>query len=463
MKFLLINPYWKKKKGSIWNEVSGCVIPHGLAVIAACLEKAGVEVRVLDTSAEVLTPGQLKEFIASGNYDYIGITATTFIITDALAIARICRETSPEAKIIFGGVHPTIFPEEVLSNDFVDLVVRGEGEEAVTDLLSKKPEEIPGLSYKKDGKVFHNPVRPFVKDLDSLPMPAYHLFPVEKYHPALGGYRRLPSISMITSRGCPGQCTFCYKDMFGRTVRSRSPESLYAEILLLKKNYGIKEIVFYDDTFTVYKDRVLAFCELLIREKADISWSCMSRIDFINGEMLTAMKKAGCHQICYGVESGDETILKNIKKPLSFKRTEEVCALTRKAGMSLRLSFMLGNPGETEASMQKTIQLALRLDPDIVQFNITTPYPGSAMFDWAKEKGYLNTYNWQDYDLSHMVMDLPTVDRATVEKYYSMAYKKFYLRPRYILRRALKTLTPSELLLNGKALLRIASMLRSRE
>ena len=463
MKFLLINPYWKKKKGSIWNEVSGCVIPHGLAVIAACLEKAGAEVRVLDTSAQVMTPAQLKEAIGSLHYDYIGITATTFIINDALAIARVCRESVPSAKIVFGGVHPTIFPEEVLGSEFVDLVVRGEGEETVVDLMTKVPEEIQGLSYKKAGKISHNPPRPFVRDLDSLPLPAYHLFPMNKYYPALGGYRRLPAISMITSRGCPGQCTFCYKEMFGTKVRTRSPESLCAEIRSLRDKYGIKEIVFYDDTFTVYQDRVLALCDLLVKERLDISWSCMSRIDFVNERMLRAMKKAGCHQICYGIESGDEAVLNNIKKPLSLKRAEEVCAFTRSAGITLRLSFMLGNPGETESSMEKTIRLAIRLDPDIVQFNITTPYPGSAMFVWAKQLGYLNTFNWQDYDLSHMVMDLPTVDRATVEKYYSRAYKKFYLRPRFIFRRAAKTLNPSELLLNAKAFFRIAGMIRSRK
>lgn len=459
MKILLVNPRWQKKKGNIWKEVSGVVIPHGLAIIAACLVKDNIDTKVLDVSALRLNTEDIVVFIKNEKFDYFGFTATTFVIEDSLKIAKVCKDTCSGSKIIFGGVHPTIFPEEVLNNEFVDYVVRGEGEESVVELLKNGPGSVKGISYKRNGKIIHNPARPLLENLDSIPLPAYQLFPMSAYHPAVGGYRQVPAISMITSRGCPGRCSFCYKDMFGTKIRMRSAESIVNEIFFLADNYGIREITFYDDTFTASKERTIGFCELLIQKRIHISWSCMSRVDFVNEKILKLMKKSGCHQICYGIESGDEQILRNINKPLLLKKSEEICRLTKSVGIALRTSFMLGNPGETEQSLKKTIDFAIKLKPDIVQFNITTPYPGSEMFNWAKENNYLKTFDWSNYDLSHMIMNLPSVSSDLVEKYYKLAYRKFYLRAGYILRRIVKALSWQEITINVKVFFRILRML----
>jgi anaerobic magnesium-protoporphyrin IX monomethyl ester cyclase len=460
MKILLINPPLERKDGNIWKMVSSSMPPLGLALVAACLEKENFEVKILDLPAEGLWVDDIIEFIKKEKFDFFGITATTLVINNALTIAKIIKGYYPEAKIVFGGVHASIYPEMVLAHEFVDYVIRGEGEVSFLDLIQgQRNSEIGGLSYKENGKIKHNPPDPLIADLDQLPYPAYHLLPLKKYHPALGGYKRLPAISMLTSRGCPGVCTFCYKQMFGSKTRYRSAQSLVTEIEYLIKHHGIKEIVFYDDTFTVHKDNVRKFCELLISKKIKLSWSCMSRIDCIDENLLVLMKQAGCHQICYGVESADVQVLKNIKKHIALNKVEKICLATKKAGIDLRLAFMLGNPGDTEASMNKTIDLAIRLKPDLVQFNITTPYPGTEMFAWAKAHNYLNTENWEDYDLSRAVMDLPEAPAKLVEKYYKLAYRRFYFRWNYVIVRIIQTLDPRRLLVDLKAFIRLLKMI----
>ena len=217
-----------------------------------------------------------------------------------------------------------------------------------------------------------------------------------------------------------------------------SVKYLIEEIKMLRSKFGIKQIMFYDDTFTTYRKKVAEFCEEVIRERIDISWVCFSRVDTIDMETLKLMKKAGCHQIMYGIESGSEEILKNINKRIDRQKATEAVRMTKKAGIECRAAFMLGNPGETEETMEKTISFAVELDPDIALFNISTPFPGTKMFEWAKANGYLASEDWMKYDLSHMLMRLPTVSAEKIEEYYKKAYSVFYNRPSYMIKRALR-------------------------
>jgi len=203
----------------------------------------------------------------------------------------------------------------------------------------------------------------------------------------------------------------------------------------LQKNYGIKEFAFYDDTFTLFKNLVKEFCSIIIEEKIDITWSCFTRVDYINEELLGLMKQAGCHLILFGVESADEQILQNINKKISLEQVQEVVKLARKMGVETRASFMFGNQGETEETIKKTIDFAIKLDPDEAQFNITTPYPGTELFNWAKEKNYIKSFNWNDYSYSNVVLELPGLSREKLHYYYQLAHRKFYFRPKMILRR----------------------------
>src|SRR3990172_2843100 len=458
MSILLINPQWVKREGNISKDIASCMPPLGLAQIASFLEERFFKVEILDVHAERIGLDKIYQHINDKQPWFIGITATTSIINNTMEIARLCKRFLPQTKIVLGGVHPTVLPDEVLSNESVDFVIRGEGEYTFWELARGDDiREIPGLSYKSNGVYIHNEARALIENLDSLPYPAYHLLPMHRYYPTLGAYKRLPAISMVATRGCPGRCTFCYGGVLGEKIRRISPRRLVDEIRLLKDNYGIKEIQFYDDTFTVFKDEVKEFCTLLLSENIDITWSCFARVDYVDKDMLRIMKDSGCHQVMFGIESADEGILKNINKRINLNGAEEAIALTKKLGMDVRATFMLGNPGETLETMEKTIQFAIKTSPDVVVFNITTPYPGTKMFNWAKECGYLNTLDWEKYDLSHPVMNLPTVSSEMVLRYYQDAYRRFYLLLPYLCRRLLRFFSWTEVKMNISAFKRIWS------
>lgn len=241
-------------------------------------------------------------------------------------------------------------------------------------------------------------------------------------------------MSIFATRGCPGRCTFCYRTFRG-IVRKRSARNIINEIKLLQKNYGIREIAFYDDTFTLFKEEIKEFCKIILAEDINITWSCFTRVDFVDDKLLAIMEKAGCHLILFGVESADPAILKNINKRISLSQVKKVVKLARKLGIETRASFMFGNQGETENSIIKTINFAIELDPDEVQFNITTPYPGTELFNFAKERGYIRSYNWDDYSISNVVLELPGLPKKKLQYYYELAHRKFYFRPKIILRR----------------------------
>lgn len=440
MKVLLIDPPWIiENKENLWRKVGSCLPSLGLAYIAAVVEKAGHEASILDCTAEKIALNDIENKLRTYKEpDFIGLTATTALITNALKVAETAKKLFPEAKVIMGGVHPTVMPDEVLSDPNVDFVARDEAEMTFLDIVnSKQPKDILGLSYKDENGIHHNPDRPLIKNLDDIPPPAYHLLPMDKYYPAIGNYKRLPAMSIFATRGCPGRCTFCHRAFRG-VVRPRSARNIIDEIKILQKNYGIKEINFYDDTFTLFKKIVREFCEIIIDEKIDLTWSCFTRVDYVDYDTLKIMKKAGCHLILFGVESADENILKNIKKNISLDQVKRVVKWCREIGIDTRASFMLGNPGETVETMGKTIRFAIELDPDEVQFNITTVYPGTEMYDWAKEHGYITVKDWSKYNMSDVVMELPTVTPEQLEEYYAKAHKAFYLRPRIIMRRLMK-------------------------
>ncbi len=436
---LLINPAHLPKKGNIWKEVSCAYPPLGLALAASVLEKNNIPVSILDLQVEPLDEEQLGYKIKEINPQLIGLSASTPVIKEAFKIAEIAKKAIPEAKVILGGVHATVMPQECISNPNVDIVARGESEYTFVDLCLKEDlSSIDGITYKRDNQIIINKEREPVKYLDELPFPAYHLLPMQKYKPALGTYKRLPAMIMLTSRGCPGRCTFCYSGIKEKNIRTRSEENVIKEIKFLKERYGVKEINFYDDVFTLFRNKIVRLCKTIIEEKIDITWSCMSRINLIDKELLKIMKEAGCHSICYGIESADETILKNIQKFIDLNKAREVIKMTKESGIEVRISLIFGNPGETEETMEKTIRFALETDPDVALFNIATAYPGTEMYSEAKAKGYLVERDWEEYNLANYTLKLPGLSEEKIQEYYKMAYKRFYLRPGYLIKRFAK-------------------------
>lgn len=437
MDVLLINPPWMTKDGNIWHGVKSTSPPLGLLYVAAYAEQHGFAVHVMDVNAERLSFEDIEAFVARHQPPWVGLTAVTAQIMNTYRLAGIIKRVSPKTKIVVGGVHAHAMPDEVLRDEHVDYVIRGEGEIPFHRLISGEPlASVGGLSYRSGNPlqpVAHNAEGDPIKDLDSLPTPAYHLIRFERYKPAVGAYRRLPSINMTMTRGCPGKCTFC--NSAETALRTHSAEYVVAEIEKLQARYGIREVSFYDDTFTIFKQSVLQFCHRVVERKLDLTWSCFARTDCVSPKLLKQMKSAGCHQILFGIESADERILQNIRKPIDLDLTRRAVRMVQEAGIAVRAAFMFGNPGETIESMRRTIDFAVELDPDIAVFNITTPYPGTQMFTWALKNGYLRTLDWNEYDLANSVLELPTVSREDINTMYRTAYREFYFRPRYLWRR----------------------------
>lgn len=441
---LISPPIFHVGSENIWEEVNSNFPPLGLASIASYVRKKGFSVKIIDCnilcpSVDSFSPFFEKEFVQKyKDIKLIGLTAMTCTVKKAYKIASICKKFFPNARTIFGGVHATFVKDEVISKDFVDIVVYGEGELTLAEILEgKKLENINGIVFKKNDRVVVNSPRERIVNLDSLPMPAYDLLPISKYRPAEGTYKRLPAMSMMTSRGCPGRCTFCSKTLGTRLV-FKSAGKIFEEILYLINNYGTKEILFYDDTFTVYKENVVKLCNMIINNQIDVSWTCFARVDFIDFEMLCKMKEAGCHQIMYGVENIDEQVLKNINKKINIQQVVNAVKWTKKAGIECRLAFMVGNPGDNKEIIKKNIRFVNKINPDLAIFNITTPFPGTEMFKWASEKGLILTYDWDNYTLAKPVMRLENLDAEEIKRLYKLMYKSFYFRPGYILMRLLK-------------------------
>ena len=446
MRFLFINPNRRIARSNIWSLVNSVTPPLGLAILCAVLDANGHESGIIDAYAENLQTEDIMSAVST-DIDVIGITATTPEIESAAIIAKSIRKRFPDKKIIMGGVHPTVFHQNLVEEDICDMVVRGEGEQAILLIAAKTPmQNIPNLTWKSaDGKVIVNPQKEEYVHLDDLPMPSYNKLPMRRYRSAIGAAMRSPSVGMITSRGCPGKCTFCYSGMFGEKIRYLSAENVYQQIIYLQTNYGIREISFYDDTFTANLRRVEQLCQLIISNHIDISWSCFARVDTVNPGILQLMKNAGCHQIMYGFETTDENILKAVNKRVKLNQYENVISWTRDAQIDIRGAFMLGSPEETQASMRATIAYAKKIDIQYAIFNITTPFPGTELFNWAVQTGTLRHKRWAEYDLSHVILSLPSVSPQKVQDYYKKAYREFYFRLSYILPRLLNIKTMDDL------------------
>jgi anaerobic magnesium-protoporphyrin IX monomethyl ester cyclase len=449
MNCILINPPWSTRKGNVWSSIRSTMPPLGLLYLAAVLEQEKIEAGFFDFQANLMDWNEIEEQIKNWQYDVYGISATTAIVKNAYRIVRLIRRHHPKANIVMGGVHPSSMPEEALTNG-ADVIVRGEGEEIFLAYMREQPiTAIQGVSYKIGDKFIHQGPSGIIDDLNLLPSPAYGKIDFSKYEPAVGAFKRLPAISMTATRGCPARCTFC--NSANLKIRKRSAENIFKEMEMLATQYGIKEISFYDDTFTVYPTNIKKLCQLLIDNKTDLTWSCFARVDYVTEELLTHMKAAGCHQVMYGIESASEIILENIKKNIEIEHNKRAVKLTKKLGITTRCTFMFGSPGETEETIEQTIKYAIDLNPDIALFNITTPYPGTEMFDWAKNEGYLTTEDWDKYDLSWPVMVLPTISPEAIVAKYHTAFKRFYLRPSVVLMKilSLRSLSDFKILFGG--------------
>lgn len=379
--------------------------PLGLGYLAAVLRREGFKVRIIDDMVENLNFETLIKRVK--NSIMVGITSTTPTFNSALKYARKIKEVLPDIFVVLGGVHVTFRPLDAAKNDFVDAVCVGEGEETIVEVAEKVEagktlEDVKGVVYRSENEIVDNGPRGFIRDLDSLPFPAYDLMPLERY--SLFG-ERLEQFPMITSRGCPFACRYCSSSLFmGHRFRVRSAENVVDEIEWLVSDFNAKHIAFSDDTFTLSRRRVEAICDEIRRRGIDVEWSCSSRVDTINEDMMKKMKDAGCSAIYFGVESASPRILDFYRKKIDSEKVRRAVTLARKYGIKVICSFIIGAPMEKKEEMRATLKFALELDPDYAQFSVLTPYPGTEIFDEAERKGWILSKNFDDFTAGKPVL-----------------------------------------------------------
>lgn len=413
--------------------------PLGLAYCASVMESIGIVVEILDAVALRWKPERVMHHIREKTYGLIAVNTATPSITDDLKMASFIKESIPEAYVVLLGPHVSLFSEEALAECKADAVVRGEPEYTLAELAGtlaqgRAVENILGLSIGADSNVTHFDDRPFTKDLDSMPFPARHLLPMEKYRSAVWGKK--PFTTMLTSRGCFYGCIYCpYRIGHGTKWRARSPGKVVDEIEDCVKRFGVREILFRDPLFTADQKRAVEISELIVERGITVDWRCETRADLMGEETVESFSRAGCKGINFGIESGNSEILENVRRlPISAGHIRSLFHKCRQVGIETMAFFIIGLPGETEKTVAQTVQFAVEVNPDIVQFTAATPYPNTPYYDQLKQEGLL-TDDWSLYTSRAPVIGTDELDPRRLQELISNAYRTFYFRPRYILSR----------------------------
>ena len=453
MKVTLIDPPFYeesalgKSKSSSMTLVQNVIPSLGLGYLAAVLEKNSHQVKIYDCTLGTSHAELCKILKDSEKPDIVGITATTPTFESAQTVAVNVRRIFKDSLIVIGGVHVTSQPEDTMKGDLFDVGVIGEGEYTLLDLVEKFKEQrsacfkkIQGLVYKDDsGNVVINENRPLIQNLDDLPFPARHLLPpLSAYRPTPASYKRLPVGVLMSSRGCPYHCAFCDRSVFGTQYRMRSVDNILDEMEELIHKYGAREIRFFDDTITVKKKKVFELVDKMKERKINVPWTAQSRVDAITPEILMKLKEGGCWQLLIGIESADDRMLKIMNKGITVSQTSQAVKLMNKYKMGIRADFLVGVPGETKESLQKSLNFILTHDLDYVYFNKFVPFPGIELTKLLEQKGFKFDLTKGSSILDIQSSFIYTPEDLTEEdfRYFlENVHKKFYLRPSYILKR----------------------------
>jgi radical SAM superfamily enzyme YgiQ (UPF0313 family) len=465
LRFTLLNPpglqgeIYRKElwRCGIKSKVRADCLPQiGLAYIAAVIEQTGMRAQIVDGIAEDLSLEETLTRITAFQSDAVILLTTTASYTNDTQVSRAVRELLPGVTLGLTGSHANALPEESLRDFGADFVLLGEAEETLRELLGRWEgswETIAGLCVRNGASHIRTPARAEITDLDSLPFPARHLLPA--YYSPFD--HRTPYTSIIPSRGCPYSCTYCRAGSVWKDTRFRSPANVVKEIRHIVEQEGIEEIFFYSDTFTIHKRWVMELCDLLVKGGLRVRWTCNSRVDTIDEEMVAAMRTAGCHLMAFGTESGDQAILDGVKKLATVEDAERAVRMTKAGGIECLTFFMLGLPGETWETIETSIRFALRLDPDYLVVYIATPYPGTEFYDLAKSQGWLVDEDWQRYlSTESAVIRTKHLSPEDLLKARRVFYRRFYFRPSYMWRRLKSIRSLDDVAFNAK---RVASML----
>ena len=421
MRVLLANP----PAGSIYHRVGLRFMPLGLAYIGAVLKRGGHDVKTVDFEVERVNHGD----VPYGDYDIVGISSDTTRWPAALKIAEAAKAAG--VTVVAGGPHVSFLDEEALRTGLIDYVVRGEGEITMLELTERLAaggaSEVQGVSFLDGGNLVRTPARPFIEDLDSLPMPARELFDRRKYRSKLSG-REMANV--LSSRGCPFDCDFCSCSQFaGKRWRTRSVDNILDELEYLHRREGYRAVAFFDDNFTLDPNRAAAVSEGILSRGLDLKWWAFSRSDTAvkHPWLVKLMARAGLVQAFVGFESANQDTLDSAGKKSSVEASLEAMRVLRLYGVEVWGAFMMGFEGETEEMVKRTIKFAKKLNPAVAQFSLVTPYPGTRLFDRVRER--IITSDWRKFWGGEPVIDLEALPPRRLKHLFRKAYRSYYLRP----------------------------------
>lgn len=456
IKILLINPPYTNFEGM--KESGGHSMPLNLGYLASYLrDKMDCEIKICDAEVMGMDYKQIREIIKNFYPDILGITCPTPTMRHVFRIAEITKkEINPKCVVVVGGIHPTVMPRETIKDPNIDFVVIGEGEITFHELIKSiinndnNFQNIDGLCFKKNEDIIVTKTRQLIANLDEIPFPARDLFDLRRYYSA--PTKKVSSElagPILTSRGCAFNCIHCIsRSIWGRMVRFRSVENVIGEFEQCITKYGIKEFNIYDDTFTLNNERAMKICDEIIKRKWKIWWIAFSRVNTITEELAAKMKKAGCRKISFGLESGSQKILDIMRKSATLDMARRAVDIVRKQGIRVHASFMLGNVGETKETIRETVNFAKSLDLDNATFFITSPFPGTELYEIAKKEGFITLQTkWEEF--APLTNASPILIQKNLSKeelvwWQKKAFKEFYFRPKYILSkfRQMKEMNP---------------------
>jgi radical SAM superfamily enzyme YgiQ (UPF0313 family) len=413
--------------------------PLGLACLAAYLQKQDIDSAIVDCFARPDSDDLIRDYLLTERPAFIGLSCTTSTFLDGIRISKLAKALLPDIRVVFGGPHVSALKHKVLA-DFadIDFVVVGEGEETLTELVQSdgvEPEAVKGIIYRNsDGEAEFTGYRKTLTNLDTLPFPAYEklLRYPEAYSLPIFNYPRAPNTSCISSRGCPYKCSYCDRSVFLRTFRYNSAAYLYEHLLYLKERFGIKHINFYDDLFTFNRKRIDDLTKMLIDQPLKMSFNCAVRAEHVDAELLQQMKSAGCWMISLGIETGDENLLAQHRQNADLTMLAEKIRLIKRAGIRTKGLLMMGLPGETEASIKKSMDYVFSMPLDDFNLAKFTPFPGSPLYEKIHEFGTFDE-DWDKMDCMHFVFVPKGMTRQRLEELYQQFYKSHFLRPRVLL------------------------------
>lgn len=448
MKVLLINPPINYEKYGKFGKLLDPVPPIGLAYIAGMLSKNGIEVNVIDEFVSHLSIANILNYIKETNTNIVGIPCLTPTCKIVYEFARRIKQMDKNIFIILGNIHASYFAEEILMNEPVDLIIHGEAEYKIVEVVNAIRDrsnfnKISGITFKKDNNIVSNYEINLIEDLDELPYPEWGLFPYNKYRLIPFINVRKPALVMLLSRGCIYNCKFCCLKFISKKYRKRVPEKIIDEMKYLTDRYKVKQIGFVDATFPLDRTHATKICNRIIEERLNkkIEWVCEPRIDTVDEELLFLMKKAGCIRVIFGFESANQLLLNNINKGFNIDIAQKVVNDSKKAGLEVFGFFMFGLPAETKEQIIQTIEFAKKLNIDYAKFAIMVPLPGSKLYEELKDK--LKDKEFEDFttynpDEERIVYVEDKISKKELIYFQTRAHIEFYLRLKIIIKYLLK-------------------------